>query len=150
MGGGYMDIKYGDGLEFEVEKTEVADKKAPDNATGKVEELEQIIRDGFRAPVGASHNISLTIGQKTYPVFNLGGQGVGVYLNALDEFHDQQQLKAMIIDFSGKSFQVDGKVVHISKDEAHVLCGIELIGLNFESKQELLNHLKQCKNTLFS
>jgi len=145
-----MDIKYGDGLEFEIEKSQTPIKTAPANTSGKIKELEQIIRDGFRVPVGASHKISLTIGGKIYPGFNLGAQGVGIYLNALDEFRNQQQLKAMVIDFSGKSFQVDGKVVHISKDEAHVLCGIELICLNPECKQELLNHLKQCKDTLFS
>jgi len=150
MGDGYMDIKYGDGLEFEVEKPDTKTKTDHADAQEKIKGLEQIIRHGFRAPVGAAHKISLTIGKKNYPVFNLGTSGVGIYLTALDEFSNQQELKAMVIDFSGKSFQVDGKVVHISKDEAHVLCGIELISLNPECKQELLNHLKQCKKALFS
>ena len=145
-----MDIKYGDGLEFEVENSEKATKTASSDAPEKIKELEQIIRDGFRVPVGASHKITLTIGRKTYPVFNLGARGVGIYLNALDEFLDHQQLKGMVIDFPGKSFQVDGKVMHVSKDEAHVLCGIELTCLDSECKQELLDHLKQFKNALFS
>jgi hypothetical protein len=152
-----MDIKYGDGLEFEGGGTEQQDSDYAD-APNKVDALNQIIRDGFRAPVGSSQNISLTIasdrsrtaGQKTYPVFNLGASGVGIYLNALDELYSKQQLKGIIIDFDGKSFKVDGRVVHVSKDEAHVLCGIELTSINSECEKELLNHLRQCKKSLFS
>ncbi len=149
MGGIGMDIKYGEGLEFEAEKSEQKEADCAD-ASQKVDALKQIIRDGFRAPVGASQNISLTINQKTYAVFNLGVCGVGIYLNALDELRGKQLLKGMSIDFSGKSFRVDGQVVHISKDESHVLCGIKLTSIDSECEQELLNHLNQCKNALFS
>ncbi len=144
-----MEIKYGHGLEFDADDLGAQSEDSVD-APNKVDALTQIIRHGFRAPVGASHKISLTIGKKTYAVFNLGACGVGIYLNTLDELHSEQKIKGLKIDFAGKVFIVDGRVVHVSKDESHVLCGIELTSVDSECEQELLNHLKACKNSLFS
>ncbi len=144
-----MDIKYGEGLEFEAENIE-HNGEDDANSPAKVAELKLIIRDGYRVPVGVSHQISLVIGSKTYDAFNLGVRGVGIYLNDFDELCDKQQLYDMTIDFSGKTFKVDGQVVHISKDEIHVLCGIELTSIDANCEQELLNHLRSCKEDLFS
>ncbi len=144
-----MEIKYGHGLEFDAGDLGEQNEDSLD-APNKVDSLNQIIRHGFRAPVGASHKISLSIGKKKYAVFNLGACGVGIYLNDFDELHSEQKLKGLQIDFAGKILNVDGRVVHISKDESHVLCGIELTSIDSECEQELLNHLRACKNSLFS
>jgi hypothetical protein len=149
MGGSGMEIKYGDGLEFT--DREYEQKKAESSkAVNKPDALGQIIRAVFRAPVDNSSGVSLTIGSQEYGVFNLGSCGVGIYLEFLNDLRVNQQLKGMTINFSGKKFRVDGLVEHISKDAAHILCGIKLTAIDSACEQELLKHLQTYKDALFS
>ncbi len=130
-----MVIHDGDGLEFE------ADDEA---------ELQEIVRDGFRAPVVDSDSISLLVGDKQYKVFNIAARGVGIFLDVYDELIPEQLLADMLISFNGREFRVSGRVVHVSMDEAHVLCGIALTCLDEVCEQELDGYLQQCKRALFS
>ncbi len=130
-----MVIHDGDGLEFE----------ADDGAA-----LQEILRDGFRAPVAGNDGISLLVGDKQYNVFNIAARGVGIFLDIYDELIPEQLLTDMVISFNGREFKVSGRVVHVSVDEAHVLCGIALTCLDEVCEQELDGFLQQCKRALFS
>ncbi len=143
-----MEIKYGESLEFDIDGGEQGERSSL--SLEKEEALRQIIRHGFRAPVGMSQHITLTIAGNSYAVFNLSGSGVGIYLNAPGQFEEQTQLLGMSLSFDGQSFVVDGTIVHLSSDGAHNLCGIEWKSLSSEGQDAILDFLKKSRNALFA
>lgn len=145
-----MEIKYGDGIEFEVDDQDSEQQHPKEPAAGKLSALEEIIRAGYRAPVRSTANIHLLIGEKRYAIFNLGASGLGIYLNDREEFALHSLLEPMKLIIEQQEFLVKGKVVHLSEDEAHILCGIELFEVQEACKKELAAYLERTRNTLFS
>ena len=143
-----MEIKYGHGLIFEVEG-DAGQKKEISTGVKEEQALKDIVRDQFRTPVGPTEKISVTIDDRTYTVFNLGAKGVGMYLRELGAIEDQTVIKGMSINFGDKQFKVDGRVVHISKDESLYLCGIELSNMDPECEKEILTYLDKGRHALF-
>jgi len=141
-----MEIKYGESLEFAID----GGPAEPTVSLEKEEALRQIIRHGFRAPVGISQEITLTIAGHSYAVFNLSGSGVGIYLNAPGQFEEQTRLVGMSLSLGGQSFVVEGTVVHLSSDGAHHLCGIEWNSMSAECQDVILDFLKKSRNALFT
>jgi len=154
-----MEIKYGEGLEFECD-----DGKQGDTATlalekgsaqslpvsDKEEALRQIMRHGFRAPVSLSQQMTLTIAGDSFVVFNLSVKGVGIYLNKLGQVEEQTQLQGMTLSLGGQSFTVNGTIVHLSSDGAHYLCGIELTSMTPECQAAILEYLQNSRSALFA
>lgn len=143
-----MNIKYGHGLEFDpvddLHEEEVSAISPESDAA-----LEQIMRHGFRAPVGLPEQISLTINGNHYVVFNLGVHGVGIYLNRPGEIKRLVQLPGMSLIIEGQSFTVDGIVKHLSNDGIHELCGIELTAISDDCQKAIIRHLDNARSTLF-
>lgn len=142
-----MEIKYGHGLEFDVD----AGRQESSAALTLEEEtaLQQIIRQGFRAPVGLSEQMRLTIAGVAYAVFNLSGSGVGIYLDEPGQLEEQGQLQGMSFTINGQTFLVDGTVVHLSNDGVQDLCGIELTAMPPECQEAILTYLQKSRNALF-
>lgn len=144
-----MEIKYGQGLEFDVDDGQQR-RVAPALSREKEEALRQIIRQGFRAPVGVAQHMTLTIAGHPFAVFNLSGKGVGIYLDEPGQLEEQTRLQGMSLSIDGKSFLVDGTVVHLSSDGANDLCGIELTLLTPECQAAILEFLQSSRNSLFA
>lgn len=145
-----MEIKYGEGLEFECDDGKPGEAPAPFLSVDKEEALRQILRHGFRAPVSLSQQMTLIIAQESYAVFNLSVKGVGVYLNRPGQLEEQTRLQGMSLSLAGQSFTVDGIVVHLSNDGAHHLCGIELTSMTPECQAAILEYLQKSRSTLFT
>jgi len=143
-----MEIKYGESLEFAIDGNPQGGE--PSVSLEKEEALRQIIRHGFRAPVGMSQQITLTIAGNSYAVFNLSGSGVGIYLNAPGQFEEQTRLMGMTLTLGGQSFLVEGTIVHLSSDGAHHLCGIEWNSIPTDCQEAILDFLKKSRNALFT
>lgn len=144
-----MDIKYGKGLVFELDDGREVDVSS--SLTEEREEaLQQIIRQGFRAPVGLSQQMTLTIAGNTYAVFNLSGSGVGFYLNGPGQFEIKASLRGITFSIGSQSFTVDGTVVHLASDGAHDLCGIELTTMPPECREAIVDYLRKSRNSLFA
>lgn len=143
-----MEIKYGEGIEFECDDGQTADVASI--SIDKEEALRQIMRHEFRAPVGPSHLATLTIGGTTFTVFNLSVKGVGIYLNQPNQFEEQAKFQEMTFTINGQGFAVDGTVVHLSFDGAHFLCGIELTRIPAECQDVILDFLQKSRSVLFS
>lgn len=143
-----MDIKYGHGLEFAT-TDESQEEKPPAITPEREAELEQIMRDGFRAPVGLSELVSLAIGGKHYVVYNLSSAGVGIYLNQPGEIKNFVQLQGVVLTIMGQSFSVNGEVRHLSNDGIHDLCGIELTSISPECQEAIISCIQKSRNTLF-
>lgn len=144
-----MDIKYGKGLVFELDDGREVDVSSP-LALDKEEALQQIIRQGFRAPISLSQQMTLTIAGTTYAVFNLSGSGVGIYLNGPGQFEEKAMLHGITFSIGEKSFTVDGQVVHLASDGAHDLCGIELTSISPECQEAIIDFLRQSRSALFA
>ena len=144
-----MDIKYGKGLVFEVDDGQQVDESTT-LTLEKEEALQEIIRQGFRAPVGLSQQMTLTIAGSTYAVFNVSGSGVGIYLNGPGQFELQAPLSGMTFSIGGQSFTVAGTVVHLASDGAHDLCGIELTTTTPECREAIIDYLRKSRNSLFA
>ena len=144
-----MEIKYGEGLEFECDDGPLGEASPP-LALDKEEALRQILRHGFRAPVSLSQQISLIIGQESYAVFNLSAKGVGIYLNAPGQMEEQTRFQGMSLSLAGQSYAVEGIVVHLSNDGAHHLCGIELTSMTPECQAAIMEYLHKSRSALFT
>jgi hypothetical protein len=154
-----MEIKYGEGLEFECDDRQQVDTSLlpleQDSvqsalALGKEEALQQILRHGFRAPVSLSQQMTLTIGNDSFVVFNLSSRGAGIYLNESGQLESQARLQRVSLSLAGQTFVVDGTVVHLSNDGAHYLCGIELTSMTPECQAAILEYLQQSRSALFA
>lgn len=143
-----MDIKYGKGLIFESGDGQQVDLSSS-LPLEREDTLRQIIRQGFRAPVGGTHEMTLIIAGAPHVIFNLSHSGVGIYLNESDQFEEKATLCGMILEFGGQSFTVDGTVMHLASDGANELCGIELTAVSPECRQAIDDYLLTCRNTLF-
>lgn len=147
-----MEIKYGNGLEFETESKSKSSGDSESSLFSKEQEeaLKVIIREGFRAPVGAKDKVCLMVGEKSYHVFNLSVGGVGVFFKELHDFKNNSIIKGMILKINGNEFEIDGQVMHVSQDEAQYLCGINIITMGEACRKELFMYLQKCRNALFS
>lgn len=152
-----MEIKYGEGLEFECDDEQQGLSSAVDKdavhslpVSETEEALRQIMRHGFRAPVGSDQGMTLTIDQELYVVFNLSVKGVGIYLNQLGKFEEQTRLQGMSLSLAEQTFAVEGTVMHLSNDGAHYLCGIELTGMSPECQAAISAYLQKTRSVLFA
>ena len=117
-----MDMKRGQGLEFDFDTGE--DGCPPVELADRETALKKIIRHGFRAPVELSRKMRLVIDGVSYAVFNLSGNGIGIYLNEPGGFALKTKLSGMRFAIDGQTFSVEGVVVHRASDGAQDLCGI--------------------------
>jgi len=143
-----MDIKFGHGLEFDPDEEGQGDSLSAMTPEREAA-LEQIVRDGFRAPVALSEPVSLVVGTTQYLVYNLSGRGIGIYLNQPREMLEGAQLQGLSLSIEGQSFRVDGVVKHLSNDGIHDLCGIELTSIPERCRDAITRYLQQTRNTLF-
>lgn len=143
-----MEIKYGDGLEFEPVAGGLAET-LPLPVVDREEALRQILRHRFREPVRAEDGVSLTVEGVSYVVFNLSLQGVGVYLPCRDRWQEQTVLPAMSLSLGGQSFLVAGTVVHLSPEGSQYLCGIALTSMPPPCQEAISRYLQRGKDTLF-
>lgn len=144
-----MEIKYGEGLVFDFDD----DQKGAVSSTltlEKEEALQEIIRQGFRAPVGLSEQMTLTIAGNSFAVFNLSISGLGIYLNDPGQLEINTRLEGMSLAMEGQTFAVDGMVVHLSSDGAHELCGIELTSVTPDCQNAIMGFLQKSRDSLFS
>lgn len=156
-----MEIKYGDGLEFEPVNGGLAETLPPlatvqtsasDTPSlpvvGREEALRQILRHRFREPVLAEDGVTLTVGGTPYGVFNLSQQGVGIYLTCRNSWQEQTGLQAMSLSLGGQSFLVDGTVVHLSPEGSQYLCGIALTSMPPPCQEAISHYLQRRKDDL--
>ena len=144
-----MEIKYGAGLVFDPDD-DLPEEGSSSLSLEKEEGLQEIIRQGFRAPVGLSHPMTVTIAGHPYALFNLSSSGVGIYLDEPEKFVINTRLEGISLSLDGQAFTVNGTVVHLSSDGAHDLCGIEFTTLMPECQQAINDFLQQSRNKLFS
>ncbi len=142
-----MDMRHEPGLEFDFD---TGDDGRPEGLEGRETELQKIIRQGFRAPVELSRKMRLVIDGVSYAVFNLSGNGIGIYLNEQGGFTLKTKLSGMQFAIDGQTFLVDGVVVHRASDGAQDLCGIEITAMSPECQEAILDYLKKSRSSLFS
>lgn len=144
-----MEIKYSDGVEFEVEDVASA-RKEPAVTLEKESDLQKIIRQGFRAPVVPAQHMGLSIEGVAYEIYNLSAKGMGIYLHDAESLEMHTELSGMHFTIEDHTFTVDGKVVHRASDGVNNLCGIELTRMSPECQKEIAAFLRKSRNSLFA
>jgi len=113
-------------------------------------DLEQITRDIFRIPVLESHDVTALLEKQLYPVINLGSKGLGILLIESEAFPVSDQIFDISLRLMGKTFELQGKIVHVSPHETgNYLCGIELIDLDNDCKQTIADYIKNHRSSMF-
>ena len=114
-------------------------------------DLQEIKRKYFRISVMGSDDISMKINDATYDVIDLGDHGIGIKLTPEDIFFGVDDELSITLIIKGVTHNLQGKVVHISLSRPEeYLCGIDLINLDKQVKEELLGYLESCKKKIFS
>lgn len=146
-----VEIKFGDGLLFETGETPASEEKTVGPITKAQDEaLKEIIRSGFRAPVGSPDTVFLVIDDIRYAVFNLSVRGIGIFLKNKGDLEPGSTISRMRLTIQGKEFMIDGRIVHISREEAQFLCGIDIVEMDEECKQALFAFLQASRSSLFT
>jgi hypothetical protein len=109
----------------------------------------QITRHVFRIPVSENDNISVTIDGQQYKVVNIGSNGVSILLTE-DSFVVDQFLNSIQLDLGNETFNLSGKIVHISTRDYQLISGIEFTSMGDDITNKFYSFLQKNRKDLFS
>jgi hypothetical protein len=113
-------------------------------------DLQEIKRKYFRINVKGNGDISIKINEAKYDVIDVGEYGIGLKLSPEDLFVTIEDELPIELTIEGTIHHLQGKVVHISPaGPEEFLCGIEIINISKESKDDLMNYLQTCREKIF-
>lgn len=113
-------------------------------------DLQEIKRKYFRISVEGNEDISIKVNDAVYDVIDVGDHGIGIRLTSEDIFFSVDDELPIELKIKGVVHKLQGKVVHISPSgPEEFLCGIDLINLDKESKDELMGYLQACREKVF-
>jgi len=114
-------------------------------------DLQEIKRKYFRISVQGNDDISMKINDASFEVIDMGDHGIGIRLSSEDIFFAVDDELSIKLELKGIVHNFLGKVVHISPfGPEEYLCGIDLVNLDEQTKDELRGYLESCKDKLFS
>ncbi len=108
----------------------------------------KITRHVFRIPVSDNDDIAISIDGQHYNVVNLGSNGVSILLTE-DSFEVDQLLDSIELNLCKESFQLNGKIVHISPREFKLIAGIEFSNMDENIANKLYDFLQTNRQDLF-
>ena len=113
-------------------------------------DLQEIKRQYFRIRVRENDDISIKINDVDYEVVDIGDHGIGIRLTPEDIFVAVDDKLSIVLTIKGVIHKLEGKVVHISPSgPEEILCGIDLIDLERQSREKLLEYLRASKEKIF-
>jgi hypothetical protein len=113
-------------------------------------DLQEIKRKYFRISITGNEDISMKINDATYEVINVGDHGIGIRLTSEDIFFAVDDELPIELKIIGVIHNLQGKVVHISlSGPEEYLCGIDLINLDDQVKEELRGYLENSRKKVF-
>lgn len=111
---------------------------------------QDVKRKYFRISVKGNDDISVKVNEVEYEVFDVAEHGIGIRFTPEDILVAVGDELPIELKIMGAVYNLKGKVVHISPTgPEEFLCGIDLINLDKQSKDELLSYLQSCKEKVF-
>ncbi|MBW2466322.1 MAG: PilZ domain-containing protein [Deltaproteobacteria bacterium] len=113
-------------------------------------DLQEAMRKIFRIDISDNDDLSVKINDKTYELFDLGDNGIGLKLGTEDIFLDVGDELSVELTIKNKVLNLQGKVVHISPEGlVDRLCGIEFFNIDNEAQENLKEYIKSCREKIF-
>jgi len=113
-------------------------------------DLQEAMRKSFRINVKGNNDISVTINNVKYVIFDVCDNGIGIILNTEDIFIAVDDELPVELKINETTISLIGKVVHISPEgPEELLCGIDFISIEAESKEKLIEYIQTCREKIF-
>jgi len=113
-------------------------------------DLQEIMRKKFRINVKGKSEFSIKINDAKYGIFDVCDNGIGIILNTEDIFIAVDDELPVELKINETTISLIGKVVHINpKGPEELLCGIEFINIDNNSKEKLIAFLQTCREKIF-
>ncbi len=113
-------------------------------------EQQTVTRRSFRVPVDDSIHLNVKIGDENFGAFDIVEGGVGVFQSRRNLFSIGEMLDDITLTFQGEPLQVQGKVVHISRDDANNFrYGVQFVRLDPEIEDKLVEFVSSTRKDYF-
>lgn len=117
---------------------------------GSKKDLEEIIRDSFRMPVGESDDIAVVIDGQSFDVINISNTGIGIRVEDPGNFSVSDVLDGSEIHIQGKTINPKLEICHISPQvQGGYICGIRFINLKNEGYNLISDFIQRKGKELF-
>ena len=109
------------------------------------------MRKHFRVSVKGNSYISVKIHEVKYEIFDISEGGIGILLSPEDIFIAEGDELQTELTIKETIHNLQGKVAHISPEgPEELLCGIEFINIDKDTKDILAQFVKACKENIFN
>ncbi|TVM19731.1 hypothetical protein DPQ33_00395 [Oceanidesulfovibrio indonesiensis] len=109
-----------------------------------------VTRKSFRVPVDDSLALNVRIGEESFGAFDIVEGGVGVFQSRRNLFSIGEVLDDITLTFKGEPLHMQGKVVHISRDEANNFrYGVQFTQLDPETEDKLVEFVSSTRKDYF-
>ncbi|MFW5734229.1 MAG: PilZ domain-containing protein [Oceanidesulfovibrio sp.] len=129
----------------------MADKNTSSEHKERNESDKQTVtRRSFRVPVDDPYILNVTIGDENFGAFDIVEGGVGVFQSKRNLFSIGEDLNNMTLTFKGEPLHLQGKVVHISRDQDNSFrYGVQFTKLDPETEDKLVEFVSSTRKDFF-
>jgi hypothetical protein len=109
-----------------------------------------IVRKVYRIPLTTEDEISVTIGNRTYPVNNIVDRGVQIACEAAADLEEGSDLGRVGLLMQGQSMDVRAQVVYVTEVEPQsFVCGLALEFLQPGDEKQVRGFVESKRRELF-
>lgn len=123
----------------------------PDDATAPAAPEDagdnQPVRKSFRVPLDEPYALTVHVGEESFGAFDLVEGGVGIFHSQRAVFSVGQPLVDMQLHFRGQVLAVQGRVVHVLRDDRGMIrYGVEFQDMDDETRQQVVEFVRFARN----
>jgi hypothetical protein len=100
--------------------------------------------------MGGRRDVRAVIDGEPFPLLDLGSHGIAIRLADPDRFVRGETIAHVVVIIGDERIESRGRVVHISRDQESVVCGIALKDMGPEAESRLQAFLQGCRREYFS
>jgi len=128
----------------------MADKNTNPEAEEHAQKKRDITRRSFRVPVDDSYILRVRIGGEDFGAFDIVEGGMGVFQSMHNLFSIGEILEDITLMFKGEPLQLQGKVLHISRDDNNFFrYGVQFTKLDPKTEDKLVEFVSSTRKDYF-
>lgn len=113
-------------------------------------DLQEAMRKNFRINVKGNSDVTVKINDAKYEVFDVVDNGIGIIFSPEDILIAVGDELPIELTIKETTYNLQGVVVHISPEgPEELLCGIDFINIDKNSKEKLMQYIQTCKERIF-
>ena len=146
-----MDLKYGDGIDFESSDDSPQKGKKTDPPRKKTNNADQIVRHAYRIPSHELGSLTVNLQGREFDVVNIGNNGIGIKYREEDSLTVSNDPLTITLNFNGNFFTLQAVIVHISPDvTGKYICGIDFLDVDVAARKKIQDLISENRDKLFS